>query len=49
MKLLTILTEVFLMTERGLLSLLEAIAACDGTISKAEQEKLDAIKSELGV
>lgn len=30
-------------------SLLEAIAACDGTISKAEQEKLDAIKSELGV
>jgi len=30
-------------------NLLEAIAACDGSISSAEQQKLDAIKSELGV
>ncbi|MFY0684721.1 MAG: TerB family tellurite resistance protein [Balneola sp.] len=30
-------------------NLLEAIAACDGKISDAEQAKLDAIKSELGV
>lgn len=30
-------------------NLLEAIAACDGNISKPEREKLDAIKSELGV
>lgn len=30
-------------------NLLEAIAACDGKITKSEQTKLDAIKSELGV
>ncbi len=30
-------------------SLLEAIAACDGKISDAEQSKLESIKSELGV
>ena len=30
-------------------SLLEAVAACDGKITSSEQEKLDAIKSELGV
>lgn len=30
-------------------SLLEAIAASDGTISNAEKTKLDAIKSELGI
>ncbi len=30
-------------------NLLETIAACDGNISSAEKEKLEAIKSELGV
>ncbi|MEO9884226.1 MAG: TerB family tellurite resistance protein [Balneola sp.] len=30
-------------------NLLETIAACDGSISKSEREKLDAIKSELGI